>query len=659
MADNDNKNLKEIEAAVRAKKDDVEVSKELNALSEKNLELLLEAGNLSAKNQGIAKEILLQKQKEIASLQKEREALEKILELDGHRYAKAQAKQMLAENAAASRAAEIKDLEKQLTLSKELTEAEKERIAKRLTGLKLVHGAQGALSRIPVIGGFLSKAIDDPKKASRLAGVAIWYHWASQTKKLAMDLHNTEAAFMKTTGASKDFASSISDVYGETRKYGVATKDVSDSMAALHAGFTDFTFASKAQRESLSKTGAVLGKMGVSQQDFASGVQISTKALGMSAEAANQEMLNMEKFAENIGVAPAEMAKQFAGAGNMMAKMGDQGVGAFKDLAIAAKVSGMQMEKILQLTNKFDTFEGAAEMAGKLNAAMGGNFVNAMDMMMATNPAERFEMIRDSLSSAGLEFDNMSYYQTKFYADSLGLSDVSELALIMSGNTETLAGATEKSAQSYADAAKRAQTMQSFQENLNAVFVQLIPVMTSVIDKFSVFINWVATSPKVIGAMRGVMALLLIVTAALAIKMAVLAAGVLGVTFPVWGTVLAITALVGAAALLGSMFFSDKQSPFTFLGGLMEIGGAFEFIGAAIEALPDFMKGGAALTTSMTNNTVAKVGGAPGVAATAAAGGTGTTETVRQPISIELKGKKLADFVVEVVGEKVYEINYA
>jgi hypothetical protein len=61
------------------------------------------------------------------------------------------------------------------------------------------------------------------------------------------------------------------------------------------------------------------------------------------------------------------------------------------------KVTGMSMESILSITNKFDTFEGAAEMAGKLNAALGGNFVNAMDLMMATNPAERFEMIREMI----------------------------------------------------------------------------------------------------------------------------------------------------------------------------------------------------------------------------------------------------------------------
>ena len=42
-------------------------------------------------------------------------------------------------------------------------------------------------------------------------------------------------------------------------------------------------------------------------------------------------------------------------------------------------------------------------------------------------------MIRQALEQTGLSFDEMSYYQKEFYKNSLGLSDVGELAMIMSG----------------------------------------------------------------------------------------------------------------------------------------------------------------------------------------------------------------------------------
>ena len=55
-----------------------------------------------------------------------------------------------------------------------------------------------------------------------------------------------------------------------------------------------------------------------------------------------------------------------------MAKFGSDGQKTFKDLARIQKQTGFEMEKILQITNRFDTFEGAAQQAGQLNAALGG-----------------------------------------------------------------------------------------------------------------------------------------------------------------------------------------------------------------------------------------------------------------------------------------------
>ena len=103
--------------------------------------------------------------------------------------------------------------------------------------------------------------------------------------------------------------------------------------------------------------------------------------------------------------------------------------------------------------------------------------------MMATNPAERFEMIRDSLLDTGLTFDEMSYYQKNFFKDSLGLSDVGELAALMSGDMDLVAGATEDSAQSMIEAKKRAQDMATMQEKLNILLTQVIPIIEPFVDK--------------------------------------------------------------------------------------------------------------------------------------------------------------------------------
>ena len=345
------------------------------------------------------------------------------------------------------------------------------------------------------------------KRASQAAVLAL-YEYSKAAINLAIDLGDMETQFMKATGANQQFARSITNSYQETRKFGATDEETSAAGQTLFNSFTDFTLASQNTRENLVETSAVLAKMGVSNEDFAKSIQTSTKAMGMSADQAAQNMLNLEKFAENLGVAPQALAADFAGAGDMLAKMGDQGTKAFKDLAIVSKTTGMSMQSLVAITNKFDTFDGAADQAGRLNAALGGNFVNAMDLMMATDPAERFGMIRDSILDAGLSFDEMSYYQKNFYKDSLGLSDVGELAALLSGDMDLVSGATQESGQSMIDAKKRAQEMATFQERLNMAFAQMIPIITPLIDLISDFTLFIADNMTTIKVFTGIILIL-------------------------------------------------------------------------------------------------------------------------------------------------------
>ena len=349
----------------------------------------------------------------------------------------------------------------------------------------------------------LTKAIG--KFQGTLAGVTALKAYGDAIVKLTIELGDLENEFRRATGADADFARSITNSYTQMREYTISSKALFAANTALRKSFTDFTFASDSQRTSLAGTGAILEKLGISHGDFANSIQISTKAMGMSMEEAGQNMLDLEKFARELGVAPQEMARDFAGAGDMMAKMGDQGTRAFKELQAVMKVTGMDMQKILRLTDQFDTFEGAAEQAGKLNAALGGNFVNAMDLMTATEPAERFGMIRDSILDAGLSFDSMDYYQKKFYASSLGLTDVNDLALILSGNMEDVAGATQKSSQEIEEAADRARELASFQDKLNAAFQQMIPILAPLIDGLGSMATWLTKNMDIIKPFLGLL----------------------------------------------------------------------------------------------------------------------------------------------------------
>jgi len=225
--------------------------------------------------------------------------------------------------------------------------------------------------------------------------------------------------------------------------------------------------------------------------------------MGMGVSEAKVFQGEIVATAKALGVAPAQLSAQFAQMGPQLAKFGTEGGKTFKELARLSKITGMEMGKILAVTNKFDTFEGAAEQAGQLNAALGGNFVNAMDLMMATDPAERFGMIRDAILDTGLSFDTMSYYQKQFYTNALGLSDVGDLALMLSGNTELMANAGNQSAASYEEQAKRAKELMDIQETLKSIFLANADAVQTLAKGLATVARFLADNYELIGALTG------------------------------------------------------------------------------------------------------------------------------------------------------------
>jgi hypothetical protein len=294
---------------------------------------------------------------------------------------------------------------------------------------------------------------------------------------------NATHAFQRQTGMGEKYNAGMKQNYLETRRFGATMEDVSKQTQTLIGTVSDFSLESAQAGTRVAQTGVLLEKLGVQGEDFAKGIQNSMKMFGQSMMQGEQTALELLETSKALGIEPKKLAGDYAKMGGQLAKLGRDGPQAFKELARVSKITGMEMEKILAVTNKFDTFESAAEMTGKLNAALGGNFVNAMDMMMDTDPVSRFEKMRDAISQTGLTFDDMSYYQKQFYAESMGLSDVGDLALMMSGNMDMMSGATQKSAADYEKLAEEAQATMSLQEKFNSFLAQVAPILEDLMDQ--------------------------------------------------------------------------------------------------------------------------------------------------------------------------------
>ena len=422
---------------------------------------------------------------------------------------------------------------------------------KSMSGSLMQAGKSAFLSKFPQLAKFAGPLGAVASVVAQIVGSII---------ELTTRMVDTSNAIQKATGVNAQFADSITMGYKETREFGGTLKDLEAVAIDLSKTFTDFTMLNGQMAQSLATTGTLLGKLGVSSQDFAKGIQLSTKAFGMTVEEAEQAQLRLAALAQDIGVAPSQMATDFAAAGPQLAKFGSNAEATFKRLAVTAKSTGIEINRLLSITEKFDTFEGAATQAGKLNAALGGNFVNAMELLTETDPAARFDMMTDAIKDAGLSFDEMSYYQKKFYAESMGLSDVNELALALSGNTDLLSQNLGKTSAEIEETAKRAQQMQSIQEQLNLLFADMVPIIEPVIAGMRDFVGFLLENKE---AVQAFFIGLTFAAIALAISIA-----------PVGIAVAALAAVLGG---LGYLLFKQTWAS-SFLDGIGKIGNGFSSI---------------------------------------------------------------------------------
>ena len=499
--------------------DKIKLAQELNDLKAEKVKLVERINKLTEDELKTLKDSK-QVEKEVADLIAARIALQKQSVEDAQKYLNAvrQLGNSYDENNLKLQAeiglqkAIVNDVEKQMKILGEITPEQKKQLDQAKTKLKLLKAEQKLLGSVEskiknasLLNNKYIQGVMELGVAFKRGGsiMALDYMTSIMTgpllagvtfligivKKLFFEVDNVTNAFERATNLGDEYSVSLQQNYEDLRALGITVEDVSRQTQVMIGAVSDFTLQSQSAQREITQIGARLERVGVSMEDFAAGTQNSMKMFGMGMIEAGQFASELTETARELGVTPQEMASDFARVGSSLAKLGKDGPRAFKELARVSKITGLEIEKLISLTSKFDTFEDAATMTGQLNAALGGNFVNAMDMMMDTDPVSRFEQLRDAISSTGLTFDDMSYYQRQFFANAMGLESVGELAMMMSGNMEALGGATNQTAADYEEQARQAQATMSMQEKFNAIMASLAPVLVDLMDKVHGFLD--------------------------------------------------------------------------------------------------------------------------------------------------------------------------
>lgn len=244
------------------------------------------------------------------------------------------------------------------------------------------------------------------------------------SKELFGAFDKAQASLAAATGQGDEFRDSLYEVGRQGNLFGVSMDDAGKAIGTMVDQTSNFTSMSKATQASLALNVAKMEKLGVATSDSAAIFQNFNQALGMTADESMKMQTELAMAGVSIGVNAAKMTKDFNASLSTLMVYGRESVDVFKGIAAAAKAAGVETSTLLGIASKFDTFSGAAEGAGKLNALLGTQ-LSTTEMLMATED-ERIRMLVESVQSQGVAFQDMDRFTQKAIANAAGITDMAE-----------------------------------------------------------------------------------------------------------------------------------------------------------------------------------------------------------------------------------------
>lgn len=303
------------------------------------------------------------------------------------------------------------------------------------------------------------------------------------TKQLFNAFDQQQAQLSRATATTGEYNDMLYDVQESNRAFGVDVEAAGEAIAGLHTELSTFNQMSEVQQKQLTTTTARLKALGVEGTVAAQTFDNMIQGMGMSANMANDAQLEMVALGSAIGVSAEIISKDFNQAAQELSKYGAEAITVFKGLSAAAKATGIEMQSLISITSGMDTFEGAAQSAGKLNAILGGGVLNSMDLLNA-NEEERIRMLIESMALSGKNFELLNKHEKLAIANAAGIKDMTQANKLFSMSLSAYDEMQSKASAASAEQAKleeRAQAAITFAEKLKqigqAFAVAFMPVL--------------------------------------------------------------------------------------------------------------------------------------------------------------------------------------
>jgi hypothetical protein len=271
--------------------------------------------------------------------------------------------------------------------------------------------------------------------------------------------------------------------------YGLTLKEFATTYGSLSKTIGNFNNLLDNQRELLTRNAAALSMLGVSAETYGSLTNTFMGALGKSTEQVGEIMNSVSRDALGLGRSVADYTTKLEQSMRNLVGYGREATEIFRQLAAVSQATSNKISEtdLLALSDKFKTFDVAAQSVSNLNAVMRGYSVDLMAIMRA-DPAERMIKLKKATEDANLQFENLNYGYKSLLAETFFGGDISKAEAFFNTPLAKMNEELAKGAASQKELQQRKEASANAQDRLNAALesmkIALTPI-TNFVDKIA------------------------------------------------------------------------------------------------------------------------------------------------------------------------------
>ena len=390
------------------------------------------------------------------------------------------------------------------------------------------------------------------------------------------ELEEGMTSFVQSTGASKKLTEQVMESSKAYRELGVTMTDAGAAQAQLMSVFPTRELGELSTE--ISAQFALWQKSGVAIGDSIGSYDMLRRSFKMTDDDARGLQGRIMALGDEIGMGAPKMMQSFADAAPRLAIHGNSMEKVFKKVASASSQLGLEVSDVLALAEGFQTFEGSAQAAGKLNSILGGGFIDNIELMNASfeDPAKAALMIKDSFASAGQSVESLGPAGVKAAAAAAGFSDVAKFTRFLNGEIDASELAADEELNMQKDMLTAAQDtrtiLKSFMDAFQSFFNDTL--MSPLMDMLNFFKGFSGGIKALIFGIGGVFLTALGGAAAMALA-AAMGAAEGAVVAPILATAVAGGNIAGAVPNMATAALQGATAGVSGIGGLALTAGKF------------------------------------------------------------------------------------